>query len=226
MSNFIKEMIELDDKIKLDRIEKVEHEDLKVAFLPYYVDPETMKLTVVLKREILSGAYHKTGKKLGITALSTILPSDKNLTIEEAFNKLDLPATLQNSIPIGGVMTNPKNSTEAYEIVLVQIDPIELLDETRGIVKQVKGEYEIGVVNFDELLEAIHENYIQDIIVRFMLGELYILAMEEANKSNENIEQNSLENEYSSIGDEELKSDNKNDNINTQTDYGKLYSRS
>jgi len=182
MSNFINDTKSIDAKIQINVDTTSPINPLVAAFLPYFVDPKSMKLTVLLKREILKGAYVRTGRKMGITCLTTELPEDNTISIEEAFAQLNVSAILQNTIPFGSVMINPKNNDNATELVLAQIEPVELIDEERGIVFQQKGEYEIGAVEFDSLLEAIQENYIQDITTRFMLSELYIMAVEEANK--------------------------------------------
>jgi len=185
MSNFITDTKDIDDKVSMKGTENIKQAPLVAAFMPFYVDPKSMKLMVLLKREMLPGAYSRTNKKMGLTCLSTPLPEGSPITIEEAFENLNVPATLQDTIPFGSVMIDPKNSSAATELVLAQIEPVELLDENRGIVYQEKGQYEIGVVEFDALLEAIQENFIQDITTRFMLSELYILAVEEANKQGE-----------------------------------------
>lgn len=185
MSNFIKDTKDIDAKVSMRGAENIKQEPLMAAFMPYYVDPKSMKLMVLLKREMLPGAYTRTNRKMGLTCLSTPLPEGTPITIEEAFEDLNVPATLQDTIPFGSVMIDPKNSSAATELVLAQIEPVEMIDESRGIVYQEKGQYEIGAVEFDSLLEAIQENFIQDIITRFMLSELYILAVEEANKQGE-----------------------------------------
>ena len=185
MSNFIKDTKDIDAKVSIKGTENIKQEPLIASFMPYYVDPKSMKLMVLLKREMLPGAYTRTNRKMGLTCLSTPLPDGSPITIEEAFKNLNIPATLQDTIPFGSVMLNPKTSSAATELVLAQIEPVELLDETRGIVYQEKGKYEIGAVEFDALLEAVQENFIQDITTRFMLSELYILAVEEANKQGE-----------------------------------------
>ncbi len=185
MSNFIADTKEIDSKIKLDLENKTPQSALTAAFLPYYVDPKSMKLIVLLKREVLPGAYVRTGRKMGLTVLTTTLPEGEPITIEEAFTQLNIPAALQDTIPFGSVMADPKNSDNATELILAQIEPVEFLDENRGIVFQKKGEFEIGAVEFDSLLEAIQENFMQDMTTRFMLSELYIMAVEEANKQGE-----------------------------------------
>lgn len=187
MSKFITDTKDIDSKIKID-LEAQTQTPLNAAFLPYYVDPKSMKLTVLLKREILKGGYARTGRKMGITCMSTTLPDGDPITIEEAYNQLEIPAQLQDTIPFGSIMLDPKKTDVATELVLAQIEPVELLDENRGIVFQKKGEYEIGAIEFDALLEAVQENFIQDITTRFMLSELYIMAVEEANKQGENNE--------------------------------------
>ena len=186
MSNFINDTKSIDVKVSISGVENIKQEPLIAAFMPYYVDPKSMKLMVLLKREMLQGAYLRTNRKMGLTCLTTILPEGTPITIEEAFNQLNVPATLQDTIPFGSIMIDPKNSSAATELVLAQIEPVELLDESRGIVYQEKGKYEIGAIEFDSLLEAVQENFIQDITTRFMLSELYILAVEEANKQGEN----------------------------------------
>lgn len=182
MSNFIKDTKLIDEKIKLTDKEELRKGELQVVFLPYYVDPKTLKLMTVLKREIAYGGYVRTGRKMGISALTTVLPIEKPLTVEEAFEKLNLQTTIQNAIPFGSVMLDPINSTEAFELVLVQVEPIIPLDAKTGIVHQVKGQYEIGLVPFDDILDAIQSNLIQDLKTRMILSELYIMALEESNK--------------------------------------------
>lgn len=182
MSNFIIDTKEIDSKISIKDTSHIKQEPLMAAFMPHYVDPKSMKLMILVKREVLPGAYLRTNIKIGITCLSTPLPSGEPITIEEAFGNLNIPATLQDTIPLGRVMIDPKKSSATTELVLAQINPVELLDESRGIVYQEKGQYEIGAVEFDALLKAVQDNFIQDITIRFMLNELYILAVEEGNK--------------------------------------------
>ncbi len=183
MSKFLEDTKTIDEKIQMD-IPQVPETQLKAVFLPYYVDPLSMQLTVILKRSILPGAYSRTGRKMGLSCLDVILPTDEPMTIEEAFETLHTGAKLQDSIPFGSVMLHPETSSEAVEMVLAHIDPPEMIDEDRGIIYQEAGKFEIGIVAFDEILGAIQENFIQDMTVRLMLSELYIMAMEEANKQN------------------------------------------
>ncbi len=182
MSSFIKDTKLIDEKIKLVDREELIKGELQVVFLPYYVDPKSLKLMTVLKREIAYGGYVRTGRKMSISALTTILPTDKPITLEEAFNKLNLQTSIQNAIPFGSVMLDPINSTEAFELVLVQVEPISPMDQKTGIISQVKGQYEIGLVPFDDILDAIQSNLIQDLKTRMILSELYIMALEESNK--------------------------------------------
>ncbi len=188
MSSFYKDTKLIDEKLNIE-IATISGEMLKASFLLYYIHPLSNNLMVVLKRSILPGAYSRTGRKMGLTVLSTELPEDKPLTIEEAFKTLNIPANIQNAIPFGGIMPNPEVSNAANEMVLVQIDPPEFIDDVRGLMIQEIGQFEIGVVDFKEILGAIQENFIQDAITRLMLSELYILAVEEAHKqSNGNVE--------------------------------------
>lgn len=180
-SNFIRDTKLIDEKISIPLTE-VEGEMLQAAFLPYYVDPDSLKLTVVLKRSLLPGSYARTGRKMGLSAITVEVPEDVPLTVEQAYEKTNVKASIQNIIPFGSVMPRPQKSNMAYEMVLVQIEPVELIDVDRGLIYQEKGAFEIGIVTFDELLSAIQDNLIQDLITRMMLSELYILALEESNK--------------------------------------------
>lgn len=186
-SKFIEDIKEIDEKLNFSIENYTLNEGpLVAAFVPYYVHPTSLELMVVLKREIHAGSFVRTNRKMGISTLEVELPIDKPLTIEEAFNLLDLPANIQNSTPFGSVMTDPKNSTKAIEMVAVQIDPPAFLDASRGIIKQEPGKFEIGAIGFDSLLGAIQENFIQDITTRMILSELYIMAIEEAKKQEQN----------------------------------------
>lgn len=189
-SVFIDDIKEIDEKLNFDESKyEVIDDPLMVAFLPYYVDPKTMDLMVVLKREIQAGAFKLTGRKMGLSTINVILPTDKQITIEEAFALTGLEANVQNPTPFGSIMTNPQNSTRAFEMVLLQIDPPALIDEARCIVKQVPNEYEIGIIPFDSMLGAIQDNFLQDITTRLMLSELYIMAMEEAKNQGAGMDQ-------------------------------------
>jgi len=188
MSSFLSDTEVINSNLNLEP-SNIEMTVLKAAFLPYYVDPVSMRLTVVLKRSILKGMAARTDIKMGLTALKIELPEETPLTIEEAYDTLHINATLQDPIPFGSVMPNPENSTETIEMVLAHIDPPQLLDESRGILFQKEGEYEIGIVAFDELLEAIQKGFIQDVITRMMLSELYILAIDEAQNQEQNPQQ-------------------------------------
>jgi hypothetical protein len=180
---FIADIKEIDEKLNYDPAQHIiRDEALYVAFMPYYIDPDTMNLTVVLKREIQPGAFPRTGRKMGLSTLNVELPIEKPMTIEEAFKELDLDIKMQNATPFGSVMTHPKDSSYAIEMVLVQTEPPEFLDEKRCIIKQEAGKYEIGSIPFDAMLGAIHDNFLQDMTTRLMLSELYIMAVEEANQ--------------------------------------------
>lgn len=232
MSNtFLKDVKEINDNLKELNVE-IPNTMLCAAFLLFYIDPMSLELCVVLKREILPGAYLKTGKKIGLTSLLTELTTDKPMTIEEAFAKLDIPSNIQNIMPLGSVMTEPKTSSNMYEMVLVQIDPPKFLDSSKGIIKQVKDSYEIGVVNFKDLLDTIKDNFIQDILTRMMLSELYIYAVEESRQQEPGnineigrdgnpLQENNMFVETpktSDIPDEVIAQ-------NMQKDYGAIYSR-
>jgi len=155
-------------------------DSLHAVFLPYYISPISNELTVVLKRTVTPGQYFRTGNKVGLTALTVELPMETPLTIEQAFEKLELNTEIVNPIPFGCVMPDPINSMLAYEIVLVNIEPLKLLDTATGIFKQVPNEYEIGVVEFREIIGAIQENTVTDLKTRFILSELYLMALEES----------------------------------------------
>ena len=179
MSSFLKDTIELNKELTVTT-DSVEAKPLKALFLPYFIHPDTMKLMVVIKRMPLPGAVLRADLGMGFTALETLLPEDgTNQTVEEAFTELGLPCTIQNPIPTGNVMLNPMNSTEAYELVVAQIDPPETLDDPSGVIKQVKGEYEVGLMEFDDLLAAIHQNLVLDMKTRLIVSELYILVADE-----------------------------------------------
>lgn len=182
-SNFVRDTKLIDEKINVS-VAEVQGEMLKAAFLPYYVDPDSLQLTVVLQRTLMPGSYARTGRKMGLSVVSVELPEDEPITIEQAYEKTNIGAKMQNAIPFGSVMPRPFVSNAAFEMVLVQIEPVELIDTERGIIYQEKGKYEIGVVAFDEILSAIQDNFIQDLTTRMMLSELYILALEEANNNN------------------------------------------
>lgn len=185
MSEFIKDTILIGEKLNV-QLREVEQTSLRAVILPYYIDPDTMDLVVVLKRSIMSGGYLRNGRKMGITAITIDLPEDKPITIEEAYASLNLGAKFQSAIPFGSVMISPENSTETYELVLVQTEPFTFLDKQRGIIKQEKGKYEIGAVKFSEIVEGIQNQIVNDIKTRLILNELYILAIEEGNKSANN----------------------------------------
>jgi len=181
VSPFIEDIKEIDSKINYNPdIYNVRDEALYASFMPYYVDPDDMGLTIILKREIQPGAEQRTGRKMGLSVLNVELPTDKPLTIEEAFEKLDSGLVIQNATPFGSVMTDPVKSNYAVEMVLVQVEPPEFLDEKRKIIKQDPGNYEVGAIPFDAMLGAIHDNFLQDMTTRMMLSELYIMVIEEA----------------------------------------------
>jgi len=243
MSNFIKDTKTIDEKLNIEMPE-VEQTMLEAAFLPYYVDPKSMKLTVILVRSLMPGAFVSNGKRLGLSCLKMQLPADEPLTIEEAYAKLGLPAALQNPIPFGSTMPNPLDSSLTIEMVLANIEPPELEDEASGIIYKEPGKFEIGIVEFDSIIEAIQENYIQDMLTRLLLNELYILAVEEANKQNENGQSNfnagatgegMIGNGYeqypesaqATVGNDTPKTSDIPDEIiaeNSQMDFGAIYS--
>lgn len=236
MSDFIKDTISIDEKLDIN-LKNVEKQPLKALLLPYYNDPKSLELMVVLKRSLMSGSFQRHGRKLGISALTITLPEDKPITIDEAYAKLNLSAKLQNAIPFGSLMIDPENSTETYEMVMVHIEPPEFLDKKRGIIYQEKGKFEIGAISFSDIMMGIKNNLIADLKTRFMLNELYILATEESQKNN---------NSAVTVGNPDLIGGGKNlppgfgtqqdtvrtgdipDEIiemNSQKDYGSMYSK-
>lgn len=180
MSKFIQDTIEIDEKININ-VDNVDNGPLKAVVLPYYLDPESNDLVVVLKRSVMPGCYARTGRKMGISALTADLPEgDEQLSVQTVYDNFGIGATMQNATPFGSVMPSPKTSTAGYELVLVHIEPVEYIDKNREIIVQKKGEYEIGTVKFGDLIEAINKNIIQDLKTRLVLNELYILALEES----------------------------------------------
>jgi len=181
MTDFIKDTILIDEKLALE-MPDVELQPLRALILPFYIDPNSMDLMVIMKRCLMPGGFKRTGRKMGITAFSLILPEDKHMTVEEAFASLDIPANMQDAIPFGNVLLDQEKSTESYEIVLIQTDPVQMVDKKRGIVRQEKGKYEIGAMKFSDIMEGIATRLVMDIKTRLILGELYILAMEQGNR--------------------------------------------
>lgn len=239
---FIDDIKTIDSMLNYDKNQyNVIDDKLYAAFLPYYVDPDTMKLTVVMKREIQAGAYIRTGRKMGISVMMTELPVETQLSIDDAFKTMDIDLKIQNAVPFGSIMTHPTNSSFAVEMVLVQIEPPIFLDEKRKIIKQEAGKFEVGSIPFDAILDAIHENFLQDMTSRLMLSELYIMAMEEANKQSQDDSQfyqkdtnkigggsNHASEFYENISKEDLpRTSNVSDEIlnqNQKKDFGAIYS--
>ena len=145
---------------------------------------------------------------------------------------------IENAIPFGSVMPFPETSNKAYELVVINIAPLKLIDEERGIYYQEKGKFEIGVTEFKDVIQGIQNEVIQDLKTRLILNELYILALEESSK-NQNT--NQMAGNPSLIGGganlpagygeqtETMKTSNIPDEIleqNSQMDYGAIYSKS
>lgn len=181
MTDFIKDTILISEKIDIN-IPQMPLESLEAVILPYYMDPTSLELMVILKRSIMPGSYARTGKKMGISAITFSLPEDKPLSIEEVWEKLNLPAAMQNAIPFGSIMLDPLNTTKTFEMVVIQTEPFEFLDKSRGIILQEKGKFEIGAVKFSDIISGINSNVFTDMKTRLILNELYILAVEESNK--------------------------------------------
>jgi|SaaInlStandDraft_4_1057021.scaffolds.fasta_scaffold45990_2 hypothetical protein len=238
MSNFVKDTLMIDEKIDI-KVKEVKGDKLQAVILPYFVDPDSNELTVVLKRTVFPGAYARTGKKMGLVALTVDLNEDEPLTIEQVWKDLNLSAAMQDAIPFGGVMPYPETSNMAYELILIQTEPFDLIDNERGLIYQEKGKYEIGIVKFGEIVEGIQSNLIQDLKTRLILNELYVLALEESTKSqdpnhmnagNENMigGGNNLPTGYGEQ-DNTMKTSDIPDEIldeNAQMDYGSIYAKS
>lgn len=237
-NTFLKDMSTINDSLGNINTDGISNTMLKAAFILYYIDPISLELCVILKREVLPGSYLKTGRKLGLTALTVELPMDNPLTVEEAFAKLDLSSSIQNIVPLGSIMTEPKTSSNMYEMVLVEVNPPIFLDSDKGLIKQVKDSYEIGAVNFKDLLATIQDNFINDILTRMMLSELYIYAVEASQQQtygdnkeigrNNNGEIGSNGSIQPDLNRETPKTSDIPDEIiaqNMQTDFGAIYSR-
>lgn len=182
MTDFIKDTILIDEKLNLEMPE-FENTPLNAIILPFYIDPNSMDLMVVMKRCLLPAGFKRTGRRMGISALTMELPEEEHITVEEVYARLNLPAKMQEAIPYGNVMLDPLTSTRSFEMILIQIDPIAMLDKKRGIVYQEKGKYEIGAIRFSDIMEGIATLVITDLKTRLILNELYILALEQGNNA-------------------------------------------
>lgn len=182
MTDFIKDTILIDEKLNLE-MPDFEKTPLNAVILPFYIDPNSMDLMVVVKRSLLPAGFVRTGRKMGITALTMDLPEEQHITVEEVYARLNLPAKMQEAIPYGGFMLDPLTSTQTFEMILIQIDPIAMIDKKRGIVYQEKGKYEIGVIRFGDIMEGIAGGLLMDLKTRMIFSELYILALEQGNNA-------------------------------------------
>lgn len=191
-SKFVTDTLMIDAGLNLSFTENdVKCEQLKAVFLPYYTEQESLDMMIVLKRTIMPAQSIRAGKKMGLEALTVELPMDNPLSIEQAFSTLNIETKIINAIPFGCVMPDPVNSTLAYELVLLHIEPLNLLFKENGIYSQKPNEYEIGVVAFKDLLHGIQNNVITDLKTRMILDEFYILASEEAKAQNNGNHDNS-----------------------------------
>jgi len=234
MNSFIENMKKVDEEVILPENTEVIEAPLTAIFLPYYVDPNSLQLMVLLQSSTMPGAYTRTGRKLGLSCISLELPEDEQITVEDAFTKFNIKANIQNAIPFGSIMKFPKTSRDANEMVLVHIDPPEI---TAGMeVKADNIDGVLGAISFDELLGVIKENFVQDVGTRLILSELYIMAMEEATKSETSEEQFGSQNQNAYAGllspDENQSSVSKTSDIsdeiiktNSQNDFGSIYSK-
>ena len=186
----------------------VKREGIYGCFLPYYVDPVSMELKVILKKIVALGSYTRTGNSYAYVIPKLRLPEDKNITIEDAFKQIDIGAEFNNSFLTGSVMPDIENSDKVYEMVLVQVTPPKKLNE------------EFGDIPFDELLGAIQQGLIQDLPTRMLLSELYIMALEEnraaAQEEPKEVSDAPLA-KTTDIAEEVIEQ-------NKQTDFGKIYS--
>ena len=238
MSDFIKDTLLIDDQLPVPT--GIAPSVLKAVILPYYMDPDSLDLTVVVKRSLLPGGFARTGRKMGISALTVELPEDTPITLDQAYASLNLTAKMQNAIPFGSVMPSPESSSEAFELVLVHTEPFEFLDKKRGIIHQEKGKYEIGAVKFAELIEGISGHIISDMKTRLILNELYILAIEESMKQQQGTPGNQTVGRSDMVGGgsnlppgfgdqtDTVKTSTIPDDIiakNSQTDFGAMYAR-
>lgn len=244
MSNttFIKDTIEINNNMTLSIPEPELKDDLlQAVLLPYYMDPDTSEIMVVLKREIMPGAYAIKGKKIGVSALTVDLPKETPLTIEQTFEKINvyLNTKMNNPIPFGSVMPLPKRSNMMYEMVLLHVEPMEMIDYGRGIIYQKKGEFEIGVSAFSDVIEAIENDLLEDMKTRLMLSELYILALQESENNpnpnqmmsgndemiggGNNLSQNSIIDANQTMKTSEIPDEIIQENA--KKDYGSIYSR-
>ena len=212
---------------------------LQAVFLPYYMDPKSSDIMVIMKREIVPGSFSRNGRKMGISALTVELPMDEPLTIDQAFESINkyLNVTLQEGIPYGSVMPQPVNSDMGFELILAHVEPVTMIDEKRGIVYQEKGKFEIGVVPFSDVIEAIQQGLLEDMKTRLILSELYILALNESNKEqNEGTMMsgnpdligggNNISPDMDIEQSETMRTGNIPDDVlekNSQTDFGSIY---
>jgi len=184
--------------------QKLKEENERISFIPVTPDGKiyatvipffvssNLKLTVLLEKVSAPGVAKWSESRLNLKAVDVELPKTDKISIEDLYNKLGLDSKMQNSIPMGAVMRSV-DGDDLHEMVLFEIEPPTELPEN------------IGMVEFDELVEAIQSNYIQDSITRLLLSELYILMME--NQQNDNNEPVSREEAVDSYGGQQSDDD-------------------
>ena len=240
MNTFLEDTIEIDKNINITP-GNIKNEGLKAAILPYYIEPNSMEIVVLLKRQVTPGTV-PYDKKMSILHLETDLPMETPLTPTEAFEKLGIDADIVDTIPFGNVMPNPFNSDKAYEMLLVHISPPVYMNDTKGIIKKVSNEnekYEVGGISFTKLVEAVNAGLINDAVTRLLLNEFYIFMVEQSkNEENQNITTGEGNNYIGTNAPNNISNNiNTNDlpkttdipdeilEMNQQMDFGKIYSK-
>jgi hypothetical protein len=232
-TKMLNEKLIIDEK-KLKR-DEFDNKSVNAKILPYYIDPKTLELKIIVKRELVESGYLALDRKVALNAIDIELPIDKKLTIEEVFGLLNIEADVQQAIPVGSLMPFPKKTTDVFEMILLHISPPAFKDEKNNIVCiNDKERYELGVLNFNETMDAIENNLIIDLSVRLLLNELYILATEYSENDNINQEgaigvYDETENKetfFKEITKNSVKTTDIPDEIiekNKQTDFGKKF---
>jgi hypothetical protein len=220
LSNFIKMNENFDESnVKYKCVEPTSNVIAKIA--PFYIEPNSMEFYVVVEVKFLEGQYKKVGIPYGLIPITEELPTDKQISIEELFEKLPFKAELLNAGPVGSLFSEPCKSDTHYEFIAMEITPPEFQDEFNKIIYKDENRF-IGAISYNDIMGLVSQGMIFDLGFKYLMIELYMIFEEIARSQqqqqmmSENFSENNNNVKLSEISDEVIEK-------NSQKDFAKIF---